>query len=125
MALKPRRGRTAMKVRRILIAALATLLSAHSADKAAAQGNYPERAIRILIGFTPGVAPDVTARLMGDKFTQAWGQPVVVENVTGAAGNIACDRASKAAPDGYTLVMCGNGSLVIAPSLYEKLPYDP
>jgi tripartite-type tricarboxylate transporter receptor subunit TctC len=50
---------------------------------------------------------------------------VVVENVTGASGNIACDRVAKSPPDGYTLVLCGNGSLVIAPSLYDKLPYDP
>jgi tripartite-type tricarboxylate transporter receptor subunit TctC len=50
---------------------------------------------------------------------------VVIENISGAGGNIACDRVAKAAPDGHTLVMCGNGSLVAAPSLYEKLPYDP
>jgi tripartite-type tricarboxylate transporter receptor subunit TctC len=62
---------------------------------------------------------------MADKFTDAWGKPVVVENVTGAGGNLACDRAAKAAPDGYTLVMCGNGSLIAGPSLYEKLPFDP
>jgi tripartite-type tricarboxylate transporter receptor subunit TctC len=92
---------------------------------AAAQTNYPERPIRILVGFTPGVAPDVTARLIGDKLTQAFGQGIVVENISGAGGNIACDRVAKAPPDGYTLVMCGNGSLVIAPSLYDKLPYDP
>src|ERR1043165_3891192 len=53
------------------------------------------------------------------------GKPVVIENVSGASGNIACDKVAKAAPDGYTLVMCGNGSLVVAPSLYDKLPYDP
>jgi tripartite-type tricarboxylate transporter receptor subunit TctC len=53
------------------------------------------------------------------------GKPVVIENVSGASGNIACDKVAKSAPDGYTLVMCGNGSLVVAPSLYDKLPYDP
>src|SRR5262249_17365124 len=54
-----------------------------------------------------------------------FGKPVVVENPTGASGTISCDRVAKAPPDGHVLVMCGNASLVIAPSLYEKLPYDP
>jgi tripartite-type tricarboxylate transporter receptor subunit TctC len=104
---------------------LATLLLAAVATDAAAQDSYPERPVKILVGFTPGVAPDVTGRLMAEKFSAAWGKPVVVENLTGAGGNIACDRVAKAPPDGYLLVMCGNGSLVIAPSLYPKLPYDP
>ncbi len=89
-----------------------------------AQG-YPEQGIRIVVGFPPGVAPDITARLLADKFSEAWGRPVVVENVTGAGSNIATDRVAKAAPDGYTLLMGGNAALVINPSLYEKLPYDP
>jgi tripartite-type tricarboxylate transporter receptor subunit TctC len=108
-----------------ILGALAAASFALAAGPAVAQTNYPEQPIRILVGFTPGVAPDITARLLADKFSEAWSRPVVVENVTGAGGNIACDRAAKAAPDGYTLVMCGNGSLVIAPSLYDKLPYDP
>src|SRR6185503_20310422 len=97
------------------IVALALWLAAGGA---AAQAGYPEKSVRILVGFTPGVAPDITARLLADKFTTAWGKPVVVENITGAGGNIATDRAAKAAPDGYTLVMGGNPSLVMAPSLY-------
>jgi tripartite-type tricarboxylate transporter receptor subunit TctC len=110
-----------MKARAVLLAALAVLLTVCGAGAA----DYPERTIHILVGFTPGVAPDVTSRLLGDKISRDFGQPVVVENVSGAGGNIACDRVAKAARDGYTLVMCGNGSLAIAPSLYEKLPYDP
>jgi tripartite-type tricarboxylate transporter receptor subunit TctC len=90
-----------------------------------AQSTYPDQPVRILVGFTPGTAPDVTARLVADEFSKTWGKPVVVENVTGAGGNLACDRVAKAAPDGHTLVMCGNGSLVIGPSLYDKLPFDP
>jgi tripartite-type tricarboxylate transporter receptor subunit TctC len=90
-----------------------------------AQPSYPDQPVRILVGFTPGTAPDVTARLIADEFSKTWGKPVVVENVTGAGGNLACDRVAKAAPDGHTLVMCGNGSLVIGPSLYDKLPFDP
>jgi tripartite-type tricarboxylate transporter receptor subunit TctC len=71
------------------------------------------------------VAPDITSRLLGDKLTEAWGKPVVVENVTGAAGNIAVERVAKAAPDGHTLLMGGNAALVINPSLMARLPYDP
>ena len=95
-----------------------------AAGPAFAQG-YPEQGIKIVVGFPPGVAPDVTARLLADKFSVAWGKPVVVENVTGAGSNIATDRVAKAAPDGYTLLMGGNSALVISPSLYDKLPYDP
>jgi tripartite-type tricarboxylate transporter receptor subunit TctC len=95
-----------------------------AAGPAFAQG-YPEQGIKIVVGFPPGVAPDVTARLLADKFGEAWGKPVVVENVTGAGSNIATDRVAKAAPDGYTLLMGGNSALVISPSLYERLPYDP
>ena len=90
-----------------------------------AQASYPEQPVKIVVGFSPGVAPDVTSRLLGDKFTEAWGKPVVVENVTGASGNIAVERVAKAAPDGHTLLMGGNASLVINPNLFAKLPYDP
>jgi tripartite-type tricarboxylate transporter receptor subunit TctC len=92
---------------------------------ALAQTNYPEQSVRILVGFSPGVAPDVTARLLADKFTEAWGKAVVVENITGAGSNIATDRAAKAPADGYTLLMGGNSALIMSPSLYDKLPYDP
>ena len=105
-----------------LLLSLALCLSAGDAD---AQANYPEQPIKIIIGFPPGVAPDVTSRLLGDKLTEAWGKPVVVENVTGASGNIAVERVAKAQPDGYTLLMGGNASLVINPNLFAKLPYDP
>jgi tripartite-type tricarboxylate transporter receptor subunit TctC len=89
------------------------------------QTSYPEQQVRILVGFTPGTAPDVSARLLADEFTKAWGKAVIVENITGASGNIACDRVAKAQPDGYMLTMCGNGNLVMGPSLYDKLPFDP
>ena len=90
-----------------------------------AQTSYPQNTIRILVGFPAGTAPDVAARVIADRMAADFGQPVVIENISGASGNIACDRVAKAPPDGYTLVMCGNGSLVVAPSLYQKLPYDP
>lgn len=107
-----------------LVRALALLCALLAAGAAMAQG-YPEQGVRIIVGFPPGVAPDVTARLLADKFGEAWGRTVVVENVTGAGSNIATDRVAKAAPDGYTLLMGGNSALVMSPSLYDKLPYDP
>ena len=103
----------------------AALLLGLTAGSAAAQGSYPDQTIRILVGFTPGVAPDITGRLLAEKFTEAWGKSVVVENVSGAGGNIATERGAKAAPDGYTLLMGGNAALVVNPNLYAKLPYDP
>jgi tripartite-type tricarboxylate transporter receptor subunit TctC len=107
------------------ICRIAAAMSLLLAGDALAQTSYPDQPVRILVGFTPGTAPDVSARILADKFTEAWGKAVIVENITGAAGNIACDRVAKSPPDGYTLTMCGNGNLVMGPSLYEKLPFDP
>lgn len=90
-----------------------------------AQGSYPEQTVRILVGFSPGVAPDITARILAEKLATSWAKPVVVENVTGAGGNIATERVARAAPNGYTLGMIGNGSLIFSPAMYEKLAYDP
>lgn len=107
------------------ICRIAATLSLLLVGDALAQTSYPEQPVRILVGFTPGTAPDVTARLLADKFTEAWGKAVIVENITGAGGNIACDRVAKSPPDGYTLTMCGNGNLIMGPSLYDKLSFDP
>jgi len=70
-----------------------------AAAGALAQSGYPEQTVRILVGFSPGVAPDVTARLLADRLAEAWGKAVVVENVSGAGGNTAVERGAKAAPD--------------------------
>jgi tripartite-type tricarboxylate transporter receptor subunit TctC len=110
---------------RTLLCVLASVAALAGIGDARAQTRYPEQPIRIIVGFPPGVAPDVTARLLADKFTESWGKAVVVENVTGAGSNIATDRVAKSPPDGYTLLMGGNSALVISPSLYDKLPYDP
>ncbi|HZP74505.1 MAG TPA: tripartite tricarboxylate transporter substrate binding protein [Pseudolabrys sp.] len=87
--------------------------------------DYPQRTVRILVGFTAGTAPDVTSRLLAAKFSDAWGFPVIVEDITGAGSNIVTDQVAKSKPDGHTLLMGGNAALVINPSLYTKLPYDP
>ena len=77
----------------------------------------------MLVGFPPGGGTDLTARMLGQKFTESWGQNVVVDNRSGAGGNIATDIVAKAVPDGHTLLMAVS-SIAINPSLYPKLPYD-
>lgn len=111
-----------MKLAAKLLAALAVLLAAQPASP---QSGYPNRPVKILVGFTPGTAPDLAARILADRFSEVWGSPFVVENVPGAGSNTATDRVAKAGADGYTLLMGGNSALVINPSLYETLPFDP
>ena len=96
-----------------------------SMSGAFAQTSYPEQNVRILVGFPAGTAPDVAARILADKLAIVWAKGVIVENISGASGNIATDRAAKASPDGYTLFMGGNSSLIMSVSLFDKLPFDP
>jgi tripartite-type tricarboxylate transporter receptor subunit TctC len=91
---------------------------------AAAQERYPEKPIHVLVGFPAGSTADVAARLIGQKWSEAMAKPVVIENLAGAAGNIAMERVVKAAPDGYTLALAVNAQLTVNPGLY-KLSYDP
>jgi tripartite-type tricarboxylate transporter receptor subunit TctC len=105
-----------------LIAALATF---SAATGAVAQSAYPDHAVRMVLGYPPAGPVDIIARIMADRLSQIWGQSVVVENVSGAGGNIAGDRVAKATPDGYTLLMATNAQLAINPSLYAKMTYDP
>ena len=105
-----------------LIAALALL---STATGAVAQGAYPDHAVRMLVGYPPGGPVDIIARIMGDRLGQIWGQAVIIENISGAGGNIAGDRVAKAAPDGYTLLAATNAQLAVNPSLYKKMTYDP
>jgi tripartite-type tricarboxylate transporter receptor subunit TctC len=108
-----------------LTVCFAIILALALSSGAVAQSSYPDRPVKILVGFTPGTAPDLAARILADRFSELWGTPFVVENVPGAGSNVATDRVAKAAADGTTLLMGGNPSLVINPSLYEKLPFDP
>ncbi len=111
-----------MRVASNLIAALLVTLAAQAAS---AQSPYPNRPVKIVVGFTPGTAPDLAGRILADRFSDLWGVPFVVENIPGAGSNIGTDRVAKAAADGYTLLMGGNSALVINPSLYDTLPFDP
>src|SRR6185295_15531039 len=106
-----------------IVRALAILLGLAAAP-AMAQGNWPEKPVKLVVGFTAGSATDVTARMFAQKFGEAWGQAVVVENIAGNSGAIGTDRVAKAAPDGYTLMWAGNAAITILPSL-QQLPFDP
>ena len=107
-------------MKHLLLAISALVAVSH----ALAQERYPEKPIRLLVGFPAGSTADVAARLVAQKWSDALAKPVVVENVAGAAGNIAMERVVKAAPDGYTLGLAVNAQLTVNPSLY-KLGYDP
>lgn len=87
--------------------------------------SYPNKPIRIIVPFTPGGSTDILARSIGQKLTEAWGQPVLVENVAGAGGSIGADKVAKSAADGYTLLMGHIGTLAVNPSIYPNLAYDP
>jgi tripartite-type tricarboxylate transporter receptor subunit TctC len=105
-----------------LMACVASVLPA--IGEAAAQSTYPDKPIRLIVGFAPGGPADFAARVLGDELAKTLGTAIVVENVVGAGGNIATDRVAKAAPDGYTLLMATSGMIVINPMLYNKLAFD-
>ena len=114
-----------MKLLRSLILVLATLVMSITAAPVAQALDYPVRTVRIVVGFGPGTSPDIVARLLGDQLFQAWGKPVVIENTVGANGNIAGERVARAEPDGHTLLLAAAPGIVINPSLYNKMPFDP
>ena len=90
---------------------------------ASAQDDFPSRPIRILVGFTPGGGPDITARHVAQKLSEAWKQPVIVENRPGAGGTVAASLAARASADGYTLLSVSSAHAAAA-AIYPKLPYD-
>jgi tripartite-type tricarboxylate transporter receptor subunit TctC len=110
-----------MKIIYGLIAALSVVVAGGAAS---AQTTYPDKPVRFIVGFTPGSATDITARLFAQKFAEAWKMPVTVENVPGAGGSVAGDRVAKAAPDGATFYWGANGALTINPTLQANPTYD-
>ena len=109
--------------RRVLLGGVA-LAGASVSGATFAQSAWPDRPVRLVVGFTAGSATDVTGRIFAQRFSEAWGQPVVVENVAGNSGAIGVDRVAKSAPDGYTLMWAASAALTVLPSL-QRLPYDP
>ena len=106
---------------RLLFLGVALLVCAASA---LAQ-SYPAKPIKIVVPFPAGGIADLYARLIGARLTDAWGQPIVIENRTGAGGNIGADAVAKSPPDGYTLVMGSFGTHAVNVSLFAAMPYDP
>ena len=91
----------------------------------AAHAQYPNKAVRIVAPSSPGNSSDIMARLIADKLSQKWGQPVVVDNRPGADGRIGAEAVAKAAPDGHTLFIPNAGVITINPALFGKMSYDP
>jgi len=115
-----------MVTNRVITGVLATVLTVGAiAAKAEEKAEvYPSNTIRIVIGFSPGGGSDVTGRTIGDKLSQKWGKPVIIENKPGAQGNLAMALVAKAPPDGYTLAVVPVGNAAVNPSLFKELPYD-
>jgi len=105
--------------RTMLVAAMAVFAGAAGAQ------TYPNKPIRIIVPFTAGGTSDILARALGPHISAAWGQPVIVENRTGANGNVGADFVAKSAPDGYTMLLSDVGALAINPSVYASMPFDP
>ena len=111
-----------MLTRRVAVLSLFACLAA-TCGGAQAQSGFPARTVKFIVPFPPGGINDVLARIVADKLQARWGQPVVIENKTGAGGNIGADLAAHAEPDGYTLLVAPPGPLAINQSLYRQLSY--
>src|SRR2546423_5371177 len=91
---------------------------------AAAFAQYPSRPVKIVVTIPPGGAPDIAARIIGQKMSESFGHPVVIENRPGANGNAAAQEVARATPDGYTLILAADSLITINPHLYAKMPID-
>ena len=112
-------------VGRIALAALAAAAWLAPAAAQPASHPYPAKPIKIVVPFPAGGIADLYARLIGARLSDTWGQPIMIENRTGAGGNIGADAVAKSAPDGYTLVMGSFGTHAVNVSLFANIPYDP
>jgi tripartite-type tricarboxylate transporter receptor subunit TctC len=109
---------------RTIVVVLAAACASFAVTSAADAQPYPTKTVRLVVPFPPGGSLDFAGRLIAQKLTEAWGQPVVVENKPGAGGNIGADLVAKAAPDGYTILLGALSTHAVNPSLYAKMPYD-
>ncbi len=107
-----------------LIRAATLLVCMANAGIAVAAQDYPQRPVRLVVGFAPGGSTDVTARILAEKLTTALGQQMIVDNRSGAGGNIGADIVAKSNPDGYTVLMATTGVMAFNHYLYAKLPYS-
>jgi len=105
--------------------AIILMVSTFLASTTAVAAEYPDKPVRMLVGFAPGGGTDATARAIAPKMSELLRQQVIVDNRPGATGNIATDIVSKSNPDGYTILLGTIAALSINPHLYEKLPFDP
>jgi len=115
-------GRYSLLLRCILAA---TLLTVAAVAAAAAQSDYPRRTVKIVVPIPPGAALDLLPRILADKLSTRWGQPVIIENKPGAASNLGAEFVAKSEPDGYTLLASPANPLVISQTFYPKLGFDP
>jgi tripartite-type tricarboxylate transporter receptor subunit TctC len=107
----------------IVMLRLALLLAFFTVSGVNAQP-WPQKPVRVIVPFAPGGASDLMPRIVAEKLTAMWGQPVLMENRPGAAGNIGMEAGAKSPPDGYTLLSAPNGNLVVNPHMYSRLNYD-
>jgi len=114
-----------MRVRRHLLGAAMAIGILAAGSSAHAQGAYPDKPTTLLVGFSAGGAVDNVARLLGQGLGQTLGQPYVIENRAGATGTIAAEAAARAQPDGYTLLLGTQSTMVVAPGMYPNLRFDP
>ena len=108
--------------RRTLLGATAATVAAGSAK---AQGNFPDRPVKIVVPYPPGAFNDALGRLVADRMQAALGQPGVVENRSGAGGSVGSTAVAQAAPDGYTILVCNTANMAFNPFIYRTLSYDP
>jgi tripartite-type tricarboxylate transporter receptor subunit TctC len=109
---------------KLWLKAMAIAFAAAFATETVAQQQYPNRPVRIVVSIPPGGAPDIAARLIAQRLTETMGQSFVVENRTGANGNLAGETVAKAAADGYTLLLGADSLITVNPHVYGKMPFD-
>ena len=109
---------------RFFALSLSTVVSITSTPAFAQAGSFPDKPVRVMIGFPAGGPLDTHARVLSDRLSQLLGQPLIVEYKAGAGGTVGAEYVAKSAADGYTLLLANTGTMVINPALYRKLSYD-